>query len=99
MISETEFFHKIFEEFVCLEETLHDNEIWKSNSIIQLMKASHEIDNKHLITEGLKMILNLCKFRENGELIDFYESESYSVDELGRSDKYILDSLLRAEFT
>ena len=63
------------------------------------MKASHEIENEHLITEGLKMILNLCKFRENGDLIDFYESESFMVDELRRPDKYILDSILRAEFT
>lgn len=99
MISEVKFFHEIFKEFVCLEETLHDNEIWKSNSIIKLLKASHEIEDKHIITEGLKMILNLCKFRETGELFDFYESESYPIDELNKQDKFLVDSILRAEFT
>ena len=77
MITETEFFHDIFEEFVYLEENLHDNEIWKSNLIIKLIKASDEIESKQIITEGLKMILSLCNFRECGALIDFFESESW----------------------
>ncbi|MFW9942024.1 MAG: hypothetical protein ACFFFT_13355 [Candidatus Thorarchaeota archaeon] len=98
MISETKFFHDIFEEFVSLEETLNDNEIWKSNSIIKLMNASDMFEDKHFIAEGLKMILNLCKFRECGALIDFYKLGSYSVSELNETDKYILDSVLRAEF-
>jgi hypothetical protein len=99
MISEVEFFHDIFEDFVCLEETIQDNEIWRSSSIIKLMKASHEIEDKQIITEGLKMILHLCKFRECGELIDFYEAGSYSINNLTRPDKYLVDSILRAEFT
>jgi hypothetical protein len=98
LISEIKFFHEIFEDFVCLEETLDDNEIWKSNSIIKLMNASDEFEDKHLIAEGLKMILNLCKFRECGALIDFYESESYSISDLNEPDKFLLDSILRAEF-
>lgn len=99
MITETEFFHDIFEEFVCLEETFHDNEIWKSNSIIKLMKASHEIENKQIITEGLKMILILCNFRECGALINFYESKSCPICDLNEPDKFLLDSILKAEFT
>ena len=99
MISEIEFFHDIFEEFVCLEETLHDNDIWKSSSIIKLMNLSHEFEDKQMIAEGLKMILNLCKFREYGELIDFYDSKSYPVNDLTGPDKSLLDSILKAEFT
>ena len=99
MITETEIFHDIFEEFVCLEETFHDNEIWKSNSIIKLMKASHEIENKHIITEGLKMILILCNFRECGALINFFESGSYPICDLNEPDRFLLDSILKAEFT
>jgi hypothetical protein len=99
MISKTEFFHEIFEDFVCLEESIHDNDIWKSNSIIKLMKASHEIEDKHIITEGLKMILYLCKFAECGELIDFYEAESHSINDLTAADKYLVDTILKAEFT
>lgn len=99
MISETEFFHEIFEDFVFLEETLHDNEIWKSNSIIKLMNVSQEIEDKQIIAEGLKTILNLCKFRECGELIDLYESESYSINSLTKPDKYLVKSILKAEFT
>ncbi|MFX1374287.1 MAG: hypothetical protein ACFFA0_00605 [Promethearchaeota archaeon] len=99
MISETKFFHEIFEEFVCSEETFHDSEIWKSNSIIKLMQASNEIEDKQVITEGLNMIINLCKFRECGELIDFYESGSYHINDLDGPDKYLADSILKAEFT
>ena len=98
MISETKFFHEIFEEFVSLEETLNDNEIWKSNSILKLMNASDEFEDKNLIAEGLKMILSLCKFRERGELIDSYESDSSPIGSLNESDKYTLDSILKAEF-
>ncbi|MBY8991370.1 MAG: hypothetical protein KGD58_11500 [Candidatus Lokiarchaeota archaeon] len=99
MISEIEFFHDIFDEFVCLEETLQDNEIWKSSSIIKLMNVSHEFEDKQMLAEGLKMILNLCKFRECGELIDFYDSESYHVNDLTGPDKGLVDSILKAEFT
>jgi hypothetical protein len=99
MLSAVEFFHEIFEEFVCLEETIHDNEIWRSNSIIKLMNASRELEDQQVVTEGLKMILNLCKFRECGALIDFYESGSYDTSELKTSDKNLLDSILKAEFT
>ena len=99
MITETEFFHDIFEDFVCLEENLHDNEIWKSNSIIKLIKASDEIENKQIIAEGLKMILCLCNFRECGHLIDYYESESHSINDLTKSDRFLMESILKAEFT
>jgi hypothetical protein len=99
MISAVEFFHEIFEEFVCLEETLHDNEIWRSNSIIKLMNASRELEDQQVVTDGLKMILNLCKFRECGALIDFYESGSYDITGLNNPEKLELTSILKAEFT
>jgi len=99
LITETEFFHDIFEDFVCLEENLHDNEIWKSKSIIKLIKASDEIESKQIITEGLKMILSLCNFRECGALIDFFESESCPICDLNEPNKCLFDSILKAEFT
>lgn len=99
MITETEFFHDIFEEFVCLEENLHDNELWMSNSIIKLMKASDEIESKQIITEGLKVILSLCNFRECGYLIDSYGLESHPINDLTKSDKFLMESILKAEFT
>jgi len=99
MLLAVEFFHEIFEDFVSLEETFHDNEIWRSSSIIKLMNASRELENKEVVVEGLKMILNLCKFRECGALIDFYESGSYDIAELNAPDKVLVDSILKAEFT
>ena len=98
MTTEIDFFHEIFEEFVCSEDSIHDNEIWKSNSIIKLMKALDGIDSKYVLEEGLKIILILCKFREQGYLYDPYKSESYSINDIVEPDKSILDSILRAEF-
>ena len=95
---ETEFFDDIFEEFVCLEESFKDSEIWKSTSIIKLMKVSDEIENKHMIADGLKIILGLYKFKECGSLIDSYELESYSSNNLVELEKNIMDSILKAEF-
>jgi len=98
LTTEIEFFNEIFEEFVCSEDIVQDNEIWKSNSIIKLMRASDGIENKCILQEGLKIIINLCKFRERGYLHDPYKSESYSINDLIEPDKLILDSILRAEF-
>ena len=98
MTTEIEFFNDIFEEFVCSEEDVQDNELWKSNSIIKLMKASDEIKNKRILEEGLKIILNLCKHRESGYLHDSYQSESYSFNDIIEPDKTLLNSVLRAEF-
>jgi hypothetical protein len=98
LTTEIEFFNEIFEEFVCSEDLIKDNEIWKSNSIIKLMKASNGAENKCVLEDGLKIILNLCKFRENGYLQDSYKSESYSVNDLMEPDKILLESILRAEF-
>ena len=98
MTTEIEFFDEIFEEFVCLEDTIQDNAIWKSNSIIKLMKALEEIENKCILEEGLKIIINLCKFSERGYLHDPYESESYSINDILESDKDVLVLILKAEF-
>ncbi|MBY8984778.1 MAG: hypothetical protein KGD65_06915 [Candidatus Lokiarchaeota archaeon] len=98
MTTEIEFFNDIFEEFVCSEDSIHDNEIWKSNSIIKLIKASDETKNKDILEEGLRIILNLCKNRERGYLQDSYQSESYSVNDLMEQDKTLLNSILKAEF-
>ena len=99
MTTEIEFFHDIFEEFVCSEDTITDNEIWKSYSIIKLMKALDGIESKCILEDGLNVILNLCKFRERGSLYDPYKSESYSIKDVGEPDKIILNSILMAEFT
>ena len=98
LTTEIEFFNEIFEEFICSEDNIQDNEIWKSNSIIKLMRASNGIENKCVLEDGLKIILNLCKFRERGHLHDPYKSESYSINVIMEPDKIILDSILRAEF-
>ena len=98
LTTEIEFFNEIFEEFVCSEDLIKDNEIWKSNSIIKLMRVSDGIENKCVLEEGLKIILNLCKFRQRGYLHDSYKSESYSINEIMEPDKKILESILRAEF-
>jgi len=98
LTTEIDFFHDIFEEFVCSDDTINDNEIWKSNSIIKLMKSLDRIESKRILEEGLKVILNLCKFRERGSLHDPYKSESYSINDIVEPDKSILDSILREEF-
>jgi len=97
MSSEIEFFDDIFENFVDLEETFDDHDLWKSNSILKLMKVSDTIKNEHFIADGLKIILNLYKFKECGSLNDSYESESYPIDDLVEPDKELLVSILKAE--
>jgi hypothetical protein len=98
LTTEIDFFDEIFEEFICLEDIIQDNEIWKSNSIIKLMKALEDIKNKCVLEEGLKIILNLCQFKENGFLYDSFELNSYSIKDVMEQDKVILDPILRAEF-
>jgi hypothetical protein len=98
LTAEIEFFNEIFEEFICSEDTINDSEVWKSNSIIKLMSALDRIKNKCVLEDGLKIILNLCRFRECGNLHDPYKSESYSINDIMEQDKYVLDSILRAEF-
>ncbi|MFX0105265.1 MAG: hypothetical protein ACFE75_07225 [Candidatus Hodarchaeota archaeon] len=99
MISEVEFFTGIFEDFLCLDNNFYENELWKSHSIIKLMKASVELENTKIIEEGLNIIVNLCRFKECGDLLDSYEIESYSISELAEPEKTILGSILKAEFT
>ncbi|MHA2182367.1 MAG: hypothetical protein ACXAAH_13190 [Promethearchaeota archaeon] len=98
MTTEIEFFNEIFEDFVCSENIIQDQEIWKSNSIIKLMRGVNGIENTCILEEGLKIILDLCKFRERGYLHDPYKSESYSFNESMEPEKNLLVSILRAEF-
>ena len=97
-MSEVEFFHEIFEDFLRLDKKFYEDELWKYNSIIKLMHVSDDFENKALIEEGLKVIIDLCKFKECGDLRDFYDVESYSVDELAELEKTLLKSILKAEF-
>ena len=99
MISETEFYCDIFEEFIDLDNFYQENELWKSNSIIKLMQISNRDDNKNVIEKGLKIILKLCKFKECGKLLDSYEIESFDIRDLIETEKQAFDSILVAEFT
>jgi hypothetical protein len=98
LISEVEFFDKIFEEFLDLDGNFYGNEIWTSNSIIKLMRTSDDFTDKNTVEEGLKIIINLSKFKECGALSDSYELESHPIDELAESEKTLLGSILKAEF-
>ncbi|MFW9827671.1 MAG: hypothetical protein ACFFEY_08770 [Candidatus Thorarchaeota archaeon] len=98
MISEVEFFTEIFEDFLTLDNNIYENELWRSNSIIKLMKASYEMACKEIIEDGLKIIVNLSKFKECGDLLDTYEINSYPINELMESEKTLLESILKAEF-
>ncbi len=99
MISEVEFFTEIFEDFLTLDNNIYENELWRSQSIIKLMKASNEMACKEIVEEGLKIIVNLSKFKECGDLWDTYEINSYPINELVESEKTLLESILKAEFT
>ncbi len=99
MIAEVEFFTEIFEEFLGMENYFYGNELWKSHSIIKLMRASDEFEDQKIVEEGLKIIINLCRFKECGELLDSYELESQSLNELPETEKILLGSILKAEFT
>lgn len=98
MISEVEFFNEIFEDFLCRDNQVHENELWKSHSIIKLMHNSVEFEDTNIVEEGLKIIINLCRFKECGDLLDSYEQESYPVNQLIESEKTLLNSILQAEF-
>lgn len=63
------------------------------------MQISCEVEDTKIIEEGLKIILNLSKFQQIGSLIDYYESESYSLNELVESERKELKLILKAEFT
>ncbi len=97
-MSEVEFFHEIFEDFVCLDNKFYEDELWKYNSIIKLMQASDDFENKSFIEEGLNIIINLCQFKECGDLLDSYEVKSYEINDLKESEKTLLESILKAEF-
>ncbi len=99
MIAEIEFFTEIFEEFLGMDNQIYENELWKAHSIIKLMRVSNEFVDKELVEEGLKIIINLCRFKECGDLLDSYEKESYPINELEESEKILLGSILKAEFT
>jgi len=98
LISEPSFLIEIFEDFVGLEENYQENELWKSNSIIKLMQVPDGTENKKIIEEVLKNIINLCKFKECGRLLDSYEKESFSINELIEPEKEMFNSILQAEF-
>ena len=98
MISEVEFFNEIFEDFLCRDNQVHENELWKFHSIIKLMHNSDEFEDKNIVELGLKIIINLCRFKECGDLLDSYEQESYPVNQLVESEKTLLNSILQAEF-
>jgi len=98
LIVKHEILREIFEEFIHLDENAFDDEMWKSNAIIKLMDASNVIHDKKFIEEGLKEILSLCSFKENGHLIDPYESGSDPINTLSEPDKRIVNSILKAEF-
>jgi hypothetical protein len=98
LISEVEFFTEIFEDFLTLDNNVYENELWRSNSIIKLMNALNEVTCKEIIEEGLKIIINLSKFKECGALWDTYEFNSYPINELMESEKTLLESILKAEF-
>jgi len=98
LISEVEFFGEIFDDFLCVSNRLYGNDLWKSHSIIKLMYASSELDDKKIVEEGLKIIINLYNFKECGALLDSYEIESHPINELAESEKTLLGSILKAEF-
>ncbi|MFX1477601.1 MAG: hypothetical protein ACFFCI_05685 [Promethearchaeota archaeon] len=97
MSLETEFFNDIFKSFLCIERRFDESDLWKSTSIIKLMKVSDRVENQHFIADGLKIILNLHKFNECGYLIDSYESESHPVSDLVEPEKEELISILKSE--
>ncbi|MHA1913368.1 MAG: hypothetical protein ACW986_12920 [Promethearchaeota archaeon] len=99
MTVKTEILREIFENFICLEENFIENEMWKSQAIIKLMDASNVIHDKQLFEAGLMEILSLCRFKDGGHLTDSYESESCSINNLSESDKNMVNSILKEEFT
>jgi hypothetical protein len=99
LISEVEFFTEIFEDFLGLDGNFYENDLWRSHSIIKLMHSSDALIDRNIVEEGLKIIINLYKFKECGALFDCYETESHPIYELAESEKTLLGSILKAEFT
>lgn len=97
-MSEVEFFNEIFEDFLCRDNRRYENELWKSHSIIKLMRNSSEFEDKIFVAEGLKIIINLCRFKECGDLLDSYEIESFPINQLIESEKNLLNLILEQEF-
>jgi len=98
-MSEVEFFTEIFENFLCLDNHRYENDLWKFHSIIKLMHTADEFRDTQIVEEGLKIIINLFRFKECGLLLDSYESESHPINELTETEKTLLGSILKAELT
>jgi len=98
LITEAEFYDDIFEDFIHLNNSIQENELWKSKSLIKLLNISNEKENNNILEDGIKIILNLCNFKESGYLLDSYESESYRINELLEFEKKIVESILKNEF-
>jgi hypothetical protein len=98
LISEVEFFTDVFEDFLGLDGNFYENDLWRSHSIIKLMRSSDMFTDKKIVEEGLKIIINLYKFKECGALYDCYEIDSHAINELAESEKTLLGSILKAEF-
>ena len=63
------------------------------------MEASDDFEDINLVEEGLKIIINLSRFKECGALSDFYEIGSQNISDLTEPEKNLLGSILKAEFT
>ena len=63
------------------------------------MHTANEFKDPQIVEEGLKIIINLFRFKECGLLLDSYESESYPINILTQPEKTLLRSILKAEFT
>ena len=69
-------------------------EIWRSKTIIELMKVLKRTQNRELVTNALLLILSFFEQLP----IDLYNEKGIRADCLGDDEKSLLLSELRLEF-
>lgn len=97
MIKELDYYTSIFDNFSKMDEILDDTEVefFVNKSITELKKTAEETGSKVFLQNALLILSCLYNDRE----IERYIYESKDIEDLDDSERELLESLLREEFT
>ncbi|MBD3253465.1 MAG: hypothetical protein GF383_00150 [Candidatus Lokiarchaeota archaeon] len=93
MKCEDEFYDKILEKFLECKKSKEKSDLWKSQTIIQLMENIKQKNNKEFVKNALLVLMSL----EEDFLRDSFHIKSKDFSILSKEEKTILSSLLKEE--
>jgi hypothetical protein len=94
MISEYDFYMNLYDEFIETRDQENEKILWKTNSIIKLMKFTEGNEEGEFCENALRMIMVLFKHFSFSP----YELSSYNFDNKSNQDKDIITPILKQEF-